>query len=180
MSVSKKAVVLGVLVSTAALAGPNPAGQSGSASQQQGNQQQSGSSADQGQQSGSNQQQTGKGGSGTAEANPPPVAGGAVLGVEVRELAVVATGYRVSKLLNQPVYNDKNEKLGKLEEFIVKPDGTITWAIINVGGFLGVGAHRVAIPINQFSQFKPKAIIKGATKDAVKAMPEFTYSREQS
>ena len=73
----------------------------------------------------------------------PPIAGGVVLGVEVRELDVIATGYRVSKFLKQSVYNDQNEKIGKVEDLIVKPDGTLSYAIIDVGGFLGIGAHRV-------------------------------------
>jgi hypothetical protein len=111
----------------------------------------------------------------------PPVVGGAVLGVEVRELAMVATGYRVSKLLNSTVYNDKNEKIGKAEEFIIRPDGMLSYAIIDVGGFLKIGAHRVAIPVNQFSDVRPgRLVLPGATKDALKQMPEFRYAKNRS
>jgi hypothetical protein len=103
-----------------------------------------------------------------------------VLGVEVAELEAIATGYRMSKLLRQPVYNDKNEKIGKAEEFIVRPDGTLSYAIIDVGGFLGLGAHRVAIPVRQFTSVKPHIVLPGATKEALKQMPEFKYSADQS
>lgn len=113
-------------------------------------------------------------------ATQAPIAGGSVLGVEVSELSIVATGYRISKLLAQPVYNDKNAKIGKLEDFIVKPDGTLSYAILDVGGFLGVGAHRVAIPVGQFSDVRPRIVLPGATKDALKQMPEFRYSRPQT
>jgi len=106
----------------------------------------------------------------------PPVAGGAVLGVEVREIGMIAEGYRVSKLLKQTVYNEKNERVGKLEELIVRPDGTLSWAIVDVGGFLGIARHRVAIPISQFQSVRPKIVLPGATKDALKAMPEFKYA----
>jgi sporulation protein YlmC with PRC-barrel domain len=109
---------------------------------------------------------------------PPPVAGGAVLGVEVREMAVIATGYRVSKLLHQPVYNDKNEKIGTVDDFILKPDGTVSYAIIEVGGFLKLGTHRVAIPVQQISAVKPHITLPGATKEALKAVPEFTYAKD--
>jgi sporulation protein YlmC with PRC-barrel domain len=110
----------------------------------------------------------------------PPIAGGAVLGVEVREIGMIASGYRVSKLLNQPVYNDKNEKIGKIEDFIVRPDGTLSYAIVDVGGFLGLGKHRVAIPVNQFTSVRPRIVLPGATKDTLKQMPEFQYSKEQA
>lgn len=104
----------------------------------------------------------------------PPIAGGAVLGIEVRELDIIATGYRVSKLLRSTVYNDKNERIGKLEEFIVRPDGTLSYAIIDVGGFLGMGA-------NQFSEVKQgRIVLPGATKDALKQMPEFKYAKNQT
>jgi sporulation protein YlmC with PRC-barrel domain len=110
-----------------------------------------------------------------------PIAGGAVLGVEVREIGIIASGYRVSKLLKSTVYNDKNEKIGKVEEFIVRPDGTLSYAIVDVGGFLKMGVHRVAIPVNQFSEVRQgRLVLPGATKDALKQMPEFRYAKNQS
>jgi sporulation protein YlmC with PRC-barrel domain len=105
----------------------------------------------------------------------PPVAGTAVLGVAITESIAVAVGYRASKLIGATVYNDKNEKIGKVGDLIVKPDGTLSYAIVDVGGFLGVGQHQVAIPVGQFSAIQPKLILPGATKDALKALPEFHY-----
>jgi sporulation protein YlmC with PRC-barrel domain len=115
-----------------------------------------------------------------ADPESPPIAGRTVLGVEVREIGVIASGYRVSKLLNQPVYNDKNEKIGKVEDFIVRPDGTLSYAIVDVGGFLKLGAHRVAIPVDQFSSVRPRIVLPGATKEALKQIPEFQYSKDQA
>ncbi len=110
-----------------------------------------------------------------------PIAGSAVLGVEVREMGIIASGYRVSKLLGSTVYNEKNEKIGKVEEFIVRPDATLSYAIVDVGGFLKMGAHRVAIPVNQFSEVRQgRLVLPGATKDALKQMPEFRYAKNQT
>ncbi|MFP2924955.1 PRC-barrel domain-containing protein [Pyxidicoccus sp. 3LG] len=125
-----------------------------------------------GQQEGQQAQQPGK-------TEPPPIAGGAVLGVEIRELALIATGYRASKLLGDTVYNDKNERVGRLEDFILQPDGSVSYAILEVGGFLGMGAHRVAIPVGQLNAVKPRITLPGATKEALKKMPEFTYAKDQ-
>src|SRR5260370_40305604 len=68
-----------------------------------------------------------------------PIAGSAGLGVGVREMGIIASGYRVSKLLGSTVYKGKNEKIGKREEFIVRPDATLPCAISDVGAFLNMG-----------------------------------------
>ena len=112
----------------------------------------------------------------TPPANPPHVAGGVVLGTA--EMDALAYGYRISKLLHREVWNDVGEKIGKTEDFIVKSDGTVTFAIIDVGGFLGMGAHRVAIPVNQISAVKPHVVVPGATKDALKSLPKFQYAKD--
>jgi len=113
--------------------------------------------------------------SGATAVAPPPIAGKATLGVAVAEEAIIATGWRASKLLHADVYNDQNQKIGKIDDFIVSPDGALSVAVVDVGGFLGIGAHKVAIPVKQFGEVAPKVVLKGATKEALKALPEFKY-----
>jgi sporulation protein YlmC with PRC-barrel domain len=112
-----------------------------------------------------------------ATAQDAPIAGKVTLGVTVTEAQLVATGWRASKMINTDVYNEKNEKIGRVDDLIVAPDGSLSAAIIDVGGFLGMAAHRVAIPIQQFKQMAPKAILAGANKDALKKLPEFEYAK---
>ena len=112
-----------------------------------------------------------------AQQTNAPVAGKVTLGVAVAQLDVVANGWRASKLIHANVYNDSNQKIGKVGDLIVAPDGTLSVAIVDVGGFLGIGKHHVAIPVQQFSQVTPKIILPGATKDTLKQMPEFKYSK---
>jgi sporulation protein YlmC with PRC-barrel domain len=106
------------------------------------------------------------------------VAGGATLGVTVEELAVVVLGWSAKqKLIDAPVYNDKGEKIGKIDDIIVSPKRTVSHAIIGVGGFLGlVGRHLVAIPMDQVKLQSDRFVLAGASKDALKAMPEFHYA----
>ena len=104
-----------------------------------------------------------------------PVAGVVKLGVTVAETELVAAGYRARKLIGATVYNDQNEKVGKIEDMIIAPDGKLSVAVVDVGGFLGLGAHRVAIPVEQFTQIEPKIVLPGATKQALKGLPEFKY-----
>ena len=91
------------------------------------------------------------------------------------ESGLIATGWRVSKLNKADVYNEANEKVGKIDDFIVTKDGSLTFAIVNLGGFLGYGNYLVAIPIHKFSQIVPKAILPGKTKADLEKLPRFEY-----
>ena len=106
------------------------------------------------------------------------VAGSTVLGVAAAELREVATGWSAKRqVLGRPVFNDKNEKVGTVDDIIISPDKAVSYAIIGAGGFLGVASHDVAIPVNQFTQSDGKLVLAGATKEAIKAMPPFQYAR---
>jgi sporulation protein YlmC with PRC-barrel domain len=115
----------------------------------------------------------------------PPVAGATPLGVTVTEMESVVLGWSAKRdLMGKTVMNDKKEKIGKIEDLIISPSsGTkmphASVAIIGVGGFLGMGRHDVAIPTDQIKVEGANLILPGATKDALKAVPEFQYSRKK-
>lgn len=112
---------------------------------------------------------------GTATAG---VAGSSTIGVAVEELKTVALGWSAKKqILDKDVYNDSNEKVGKIEDLIVAPDKAVSYAIIGVGGFLGIDRHDVAIPAGQFKLEGNKLTLPGATKEALKASPKFEYAK---
>ena len=107
------------------------------------------------------------------------VAGSTPLGVSVAELRDVTLGWSAKRqVLGQPVYNDKRERIGAVDDLIIAPDKSVSYAIIGAGGFLGVGKHDVAIPVSQLRQVDGKFTLAGATKDALKAMPPFEYARQ--
>ena len=105
------------------------------------------------------------------------VAGTTDFGVSVAEMREVALGWSVKHtILGQHVYNDKNERVGTVDDLIVTPDKALSYAIVNVGGFLGLAKHNVAIPVSQFKLVDKKLVLAGATKEALKASPEFQYA----
>jgi sporulation protein YlmC with PRC-barrel domain len=114
----------------------------------------------------------------SASSGPAQVAGSTTLGVSVEEMKAVVIGWSAKKkILGKSVYNDKNEKIGVVDDLIITPDKSLSYAIIGAGGFLGMGKHDVAIPVGQFKEDKGKIVLAGATKDALKAMPEFKYAK---
>jgi hypothetical protein len=117
----------------------------------------------------------------TKQAPPAPVAGVAPLGVTVIEMEAVVLGWSAKKdLLGKTVTNDRKEKIGKIDDLIItpNPDAKLpfaSFAIIGVGGFLGIGTKDVAIPMEQLKLQGGNLVLAGASKDALKALPEFKY-----
>jgi len=104
-----------------------------------------------------------------------PVVG--TVGVPVEQISVLAKGWSIKKdIMSKDVFNDANEKVGVIEDIIVTPDKSMSYAIVSTGGFLGMAKHDVVIPVNQFKVVAKRVMLPGATKEAVKAMPEFKYA----
>jgi hypothetical protein len=105
------------------------------------------------------------------------VAGSTLIGVSVTEMRDVSTGWSAKRqILGQPVFNDKDERIGSIDDIIVAPDKAVSYAIINAGGFIGLTKHDVAIPVSQLKLVDKKLVLAGATKDALKASPPFEYA----
>ncbi len=106
------------------------------------------------------------------------VAGTTLLGVSYAELREVASGWSAKRqILGQPVFNDAKERIGSIDDVIVTPDKSISYAIINAGGFLAMSKHDVAVPVSQLKLVDNKLVLAGATRDALKATPPFEYAK---
>ena len=107
------------------------------------------------------------------------VAQTAGVSVSTVELRDVAAGWSAKKqILGKGVYNDTGDKVGEINDLIVTPNKALSYAIVGVGGFLGVGEHQIAVPVGKFKQEKDKIVLHGATKDALKAAPKFEYAKK--
>jgi len=98
------------------------------------------------------------------------------LGLTSEELGVVVKGWSVKKeILGKEVYNDKNDDIGIIKDLLVTRDQAISYAIIGVGGFLGLDRHDVAIPMHQLCVNKEKVSLPGATRGSLEALPDFEH-----
>ena len=106
------------------------------------------------------------------------IAGSTTTGMSVEELKTIARGWSATKqILGKSVYNDKNEKVGDVDDLIIAPDSSISYAIIGVGGFLGLGERQVAVAVSRFKHTEGRIVLPDATKDALQAMPSFQYAK---
>jgi hypothetical protein len=80
-------------------------------------------------------------------------------------------------ILGKNVHSSTGEDMGRLVDVIVDTDGRPRAAIIDFGGFLGVGSRKIAVDwgVLTFVPGDPKGnvITVALTKDQVKAAPEF-------
>ena len=110
--------------------------------------------------------------------------------------------YSAYKLVGVNVYNQGNEKIGEIKDILLAKSGKADKVILSVGGFLGIGEHYVAVPFDQIKwvdepvrsassdtrtttgastttsstrKWYPDHALYNATKDQLKAMPEFKY-----
>ena len=105
-----------------------------------------------------------------------PIASAVPVDLVVVDVVAVADGYRASKLRGAKVVNPQNEKIGELDDLIVGKD-RVLFAIVQVGGFLGIGSHFIAVPYSslQINEDGSRIVLPGATREQVKGLPEFKY-----
>jgi len=103
-----------------------------------------------------------------ADLTPQPVSQ-----VNVTQLA---DGYRSSKLVGAPVVNDANQSIGKIDDLLVGRSDKVLYAVLSVGGFLGVGSKLVAVPYSSLQIGAKDVVLPGGNKDQLKALPEFKYA----
>jgi sporulation protein YlmC with PRC-barrel domain len=90
---------------------------------------------------------------------------------------------RASKLIGTSVYNDHNEKVGSVDDLMLGKDNKADDVIVSVGGFLGMGTKLVSVPYTQLqlgdtknASSDNKVVMPGASKESLKAQPEFHYT----
>lgn len=104
---------------------------------------------------------------------------GAPQSIAVQSMATVqsGTGFRASRLVGADVYDTHGSKIGEIDDIVLESPNDGAFAILSVGGFLGMGKHLVAVRFNDL-QVSAKQIVLQADKSALKAMPEFNYAKD--
>ena len=107
---------------------------------------------------------------------PPSLA--RVQTTEAAEPSVTVLGSRQAQsVLGRDVRSSAGENMGRIVDVIVDRSGRVRAAVIDFGGFLGVGSRKIAVDWNALSfdrdTTKRDVVTLELTRDQVKAAPEY-------
>lgn len=105
-------------------------------------------------------------------------AAGQEVGLTPLETTEVAKGYRAETLKLKPVVNEKNETIGRINDFIIGKDGNI-YVVLAVGDFTGLSGHLIAIPFRSLKLDDPSGyiVLPGASRAALEKLPVYVTKR---
>ena len=90
--------------------------------------------------------------------------------------ATVLDDQEVSTILGKSVRSSADEDMGRIVDIIVSRDGQVHAAIIDFGGFLGIGTRKIAVDwraLNFAPVGKPGSITLDLTRNQVRLAPEY-------
>jgi hypothetical protein len=86
----------------------------------------------------------------------------------------------VTEYLGRPVHGPDKQKVGTISNLLVDISGRVTGFVIDVGGFLGIGAKEVAIAFDALypvAEDGREAFLVEMKKEQLAAAPSFKRSR---
>ena len=110
--------------------------------------------------------------------SPMPPAVAAAQTVQTVDAATVGKNVRMSKLIGSTVRLDRDERIGTIDDIIIDEKGQL-YAVLEVGGFLGLGGRRVALPYKELriDLASGAVTVPGATKEQLEQAPAFDYRK---
>jgi hypothetical protein len=100
---------------------------------------------------------------------------------DVPPSVTVLKTHEVEGILGRQVVSTADENMGRIVDVVVEHSGQVRAAIIDFGGFLGVGSRKIAVDWGAL-HFPPPAQPDGKvtlelTRDQVKAAPEYAEGK---
>ena len=113
----------------------------------------------------------------SSKASVAQVSGATTIDVNVAVTQGLVFGLSAKRqVIDQRVYNENGEAVGRIDDLIVAPDDAVSFGIVGAGGFVGLRRHQVAIPINLLAAREVGFTLAGAAKAAIKSLRGFEYT----
>jgi predicted O-methyltransferase YrrM len=101
-----------------------------------------------------------------------------VIGLLVRvasaaaEMEAAAVPVKLESVLGRDVTTTPEGDAGRIIDLLVDRDGSVRAAVVEFGGFLGIGTRKIAIEWQAF-RFSGRAIAVEVSREQVRAAPEY-------
>jgi hypothetical protein len=114
-----------------------------------------------------------------APANSVPPTDHPATPTDVPPSVTILNNREVEGVLGHEVISAANENMGPIVDVLVDRSGQVRAAIIDFGGFLGVGSRKIAVDWSalHFPQQPNAQIALDLTRDQVKAAPEYVEGK---
>lgn len=98
--------------------------------------------------------------------------------ISPRGAEVLATGWSVKKeFIGEPVHDAEGQEIGTVDDVIVGREDSLIFAIVGIGGFMGLGTYDVAIEFSRFKLGKYGLLLPDANKETLQGLPQFVYPK---
>jgi hypothetical protein len=114
------------------------------------------------------------------------IIGALIAGLAVAEAAAQATRpgneavdraiLTVEEMTGAPVFGPSGEQFGAVGSLVIDPQGKVEAALVDLGGFLGIGVKQVLLPLDELEIERETAsgavrVYSAATAEELDAMP---------
>ncbi|MGZ3215135.1 PRC-barrel domain-containing protein [Paracoccus sp. T5] len=83
----------------------------------------------------------------------------------------------VDTLMGADVYSETDENIGSVEDVMLSNDGQVEFFVMDVGGFLGIGSHTVALGLDEVTVMQAEGdelrVFVSATREQLEQAPEY-------
>jgi sporulation protein YlmC with PRC-barrel domain len=82
----------------------------------------------------------------------------------------------MSNVVGMDVHNKQNDRLGRIEDVVIARDGSVSYAVISYGGFLGMGDNQVAVPWDRLTiDPERESAMLDVTEEQLQRAPRFEH-----
>jgi sporulation protein YlmC with PRC-barrel domain len=83
---------------------------------------------------------------------------------------------RASKIIGRNVYGPDDSSIGDVDDLVLDLDGRARQVVVSVGGFLGIGSKRVAVPMSELKWGDNDHLTLNLSKDQLASAPSYEYA----
>lgn len=76
-------------------------------------------------------------------------------------------------VVGKSLYGANDEEVGEIDDVVMSSSGGVESVLVDVGGFLGLGAKTIAVPVDNIQMQGDKLVDSSLTKEQAEQMPEY-------